>query len=238
MQSSTLKTMVIQSLLVLLCTCTLFAIVPLSVQASASLQSTSNESTTTVTTTVPTNEQSTTTSTNGDSLKTGEAKNATETRRIQLNSEDAGKVGGILIVLLVLSTVFEIALNPIFRWRHFITRFDQKGLKTPIQITLALLLFWNFQLDIVRDLLNVMLVTDQPVQSSWPGQILTAFLIAGGSSAIYELFERLGIHNYEKRRAQVLDEANRNKSAEKDSPTATSPASATTTPRAVPIVKR
>lgn len=66
------------------------------------------------------------------------------------------KIGKILIVFLVLSIVFEVALTPIFNWRFFLQHFEGKGYKTPIIITLAFVVFWSYDLDIVKDLLNAL----------------------------------------------------------------------------------
>jgi hypothetical protein len=105
------------------------------------------------------------------------------------------EVMNILIVFLVLSIVFEVALTPIFNWRIFLIYFDERGFKTPITVGLAFLVFWGYKLDIITDLLNVLkpLVTNR--ESNIGGKILTALLIAGGSSGIFQIFTKLGIRN-------------------------------------------
>ena len=63
------------------------------------------------------------------------------------------KVGSVLLVFLVLSIVFESALTPVFNWRVFRKRFDGKGVKTPIVVILAFVVFWSYDLDIINDIL-------------------------------------------------------------------------------------
>ncbi len=112
-------------------------------------------------------------------------------------SDMLGKVGSVLLVFLVLSIVFESALTPVFNWRVFRKRFDGKGVKTPIVVILAFVVFWNYDLDIVNDVLVAMnyLAETTPRGHTLPGQALTALLIAGGSSGIFNIYKRLGIRS-------------------------------------------
>jgi len=105
------------------------------------------------------------------------------------------KVGEVLLVFLVLSVVFESALTPVFSWRVFRKRFDGKGVKTPIVVVLAFVVFWNYDLDIVNDILVAMnyIAETTPRGHTLPGQALTALLIAGGSSGIFNIYKKMGI---------------------------------------------
>jgi hypothetical protein len=103
------------------------------------------------------------------------------------------KIGEVLVKFLVLSIVFEVALTPVFNWRIFLRYFDGKGLKTPITIILAFLMFWGYRLDIIRDILVALNYTD-PGITFW-GQVITAMLIAGGSDGVFRIFTKLGIRN-------------------------------------------
>ena len=104
-----------------------------------------------------------------------------------------GEVGGVLLIFLVLSIVFESALSPVFNWRVFRNRFDGKGVKTPITVLLAFVVFWGYGLDIVYDLLNALGYQQDGITLG--GQALTALLIAGGSSGIFNIYKRLGIRS-------------------------------------------
>lgn len=103
---------------------------------------------------------------------------------------DLEKVGGVLVFFLVLSVLFESALTPIFNWRVFLRYLDGNGLKTPITIGLAFLVFNKYNLDILRDTFAAF---GQAVDTTSAGKILSALLIAGGSSGILELLRNWDI---------------------------------------------
>ena len=114
------------------------------------------------------------------------------------------KVGRVLFVFLVLSVVFEVALTPIFNWRIFMAHFEEKGLKMPITVALAFIVFWGYGLDIIGDLLTAL---GNPTGRSLGGQILTALLIAGGSSGVFQIFAKLGIRMNTEERKRKAEEA-------------------------------
>jgi hypothetical protein len=130
--------------------------------------------------------------------KTDQPKKKSNTQEGKTNLE---KVGEILFVFLVLSIVFESALTPIFNWRVFLARFDEKGLKTPITVILALIVFRSYGLDIIKDLLDAL---GHPADKSWGGQILTSFLIAGGSDGIFRIYSKLNIRNPSAREEKAI----------------------------------
>lgn len=101
-------------------------------------------------------------------------------------------VGVVLVKFVVLSVVFEAAMTPIFNWRFFLRHFEGKGVKTPLVVGLAFLIFWSYDLDIIRDLLKIW---DDTVNLSLGGQFITALLIAGGSDGVFRIFTKLGIRN-------------------------------------------
>ncbi len=111
---------------------------------------------------------------------------------ISLGQSRLDKVGEVLLVFLVLSAIFEIALTPIFNSRYFLGRFDGKGVKIPLTLILALLVIWKYDLDVLRDVLVALGYKASP--TFW-GQVITAFLIAGGSDGVFRLFTKLGIRN-------------------------------------------
>lgn len=101
-------------------------------------------------------------------------------------------VGDALLAFLVLSIVFEVALTPIFNWRIFLKHFESKGWKTPITVGLAFIVFWSYELDVVRDLLVAL---GYSATKTVGGQILTALLIAGGSDGVFRIFAKLNIRD-------------------------------------------
>ena len=115
-------------------------------------------------------------------------------------------VGEVLLVFLVLSAAFEVALTPVFNSRFFLARYEGKGVKVPLTIVLALIVFWGYELDIIQELLNALGHTTtkgEPISLSFGGQILTAFLIAGGSDGIFRIFSKLGIRNPKERKEKA-----------------------------------
>lgn len=115
-------------------------------------------------------------------------------------------VGEVLLVFLVLSVAFEVALTPVFNSRLYLARFEGKGVKVPLTIVLALIVFWGYELDIIQELLNALghTTTDgQPISLSFGGQLLTAFLIAGGSDGTFRIFSKLGIRNPKERKEKA-----------------------------------
>ena len=124
------------------------------------------------------------------------------------------KVGRILLVFLVLSVVFEVALTPIFNWRFFLMHFEGKGIKTPVTVILAFLVFWGYGLDIIKDLL---ISLGYSANLTFGGQFLTALLIAGGSDGVLRIFTKLGIRNPTERKKKA-EEARKAQEANKDNP--------------------
>ena len=125
---------------------------------------------------------------------------------------DLQRIGDVLLLFLVLSVVFEVALTPVFNSRFYLAYLDGQGLKIPITIALALLVFWAYDLDIIRDTLNALEQKDafgKRISLSFGGQILTALLIAGGSDGIFRIFSKLGIRNPAERKIKAA-EAKRN----------------------------
>lgn len=113
-------------------------------------------------------------------------------------------VFNVLFVFLALSLVFESAMSVLFDWRLFIRHFEGRGVKTPIIVGTAFLVFWSYDLDIIHDLLTA-LNQGRP-EKSVMGQFLTALLIAGGSGGLFRIFARLGIRSPEERRRKAREE--------------------------------
>jgi len=121
---------------------------------------------------------------------------------------DRTRVINVLFLVLALSLVFESAMSVLFDWRLFIRYFEGRGVKTPLIITVAFLVFLNYDLDIVAELLRGFPeIQAQNIGSpTLPGQILTALLIAGGSGGVFRIFARLGIRNPEARERKARKE--------------------------------
>jgi hypothetical protein len=125
-------------------------------------------------------------------------------------------VFNVLFFFLALSLVFESAMSVIFDWRLFIRYFEGRGIKTPVIVGTAFLVFSSYNLDIVHDLLEALNQKDQ--DRSMMGQFLTALLIAGGSGGVFRIFARLGIRSPEARRRKAKEERAGQSPHETDTP--------------------
>ena len=106
------------------------------------------------------------------------------------------QIGNILVLLLVISVVFETALTPIFNWRVFAKHCEGKGVKTPVTIVAAVALMWGYDIDIFKHVIGAFAGTDAAESSSsFLGRIMTGFLVAGGSGAIFNIFAKIGLRN-------------------------------------------
>lgn len=101
-------------------------------------------------------------------------------------------IGNRLLMILVLAVLLEQGLSVLFNWRPFRQRLDQRGLKMPIAFGAAFFFVTGFGINIVHDILQSFEPTVQP-DWEWPGQALTALIIAGGSTLVFELFESFGL---------------------------------------------
>jgi len=110
------------------------------------------------------------------------------------------RIGDVLFLFLALAVVFESALNSVFNWRAFLLYFEGHGVKTPVIVVLAFIVFRKYDLDIVKDLL---LAFDHPAKMNWGGQFLSALLIAGGSDGVLNIFAKLGIRKPEERKEKA-----------------------------------
>ncbi len=97
----------------------------------------------------------------------------------------------VLLALFVLAVVLESALALLFRWRPFLTVFDSRTVNSIIAFVVAYILVKLFKLDLVSSLVNT--YSDAPHAESFPGYVLTAMIIAGGSAGVNHLLQTLGL---------------------------------------------
>ena len=118
-------------------------------------------------------------------------------------------IGEILVLLFVISVVFETALTPIFNWRLFARFCEGKGWKTPITVGAAVALLWNYDIDIFRHIIDAFASgsgaegagqaatagAEGAGEATFLGRIITGLLVAGGSGAIFNIFAKIGLRN-------------------------------------------
>jgi len=124
------------------------------------------------------------------------------------------QIGEVLVLLFVISVVFETALTPIFNWRIFARFCEGKGIKTPFTVIVAVLLLWTYEIDIFRHIIDAFDAAKGAAvtgaagaagaagvqgaagsESSFLGRIMTGLLVAGGSGAIFNIFTKMGLRN-------------------------------------------
>lgn len=104
-------------------------------------------------------------------------------------------IGALLFQLLAIAIFVEIALTFLFKSRLYLTYLDNFiGGKTTISIIFGVLVVWAFELDFFSQL--VVIVRGTAPEGSVPSfvsGIITALIIAGGSSTVYEIYKRFGV---------------------------------------------
>jgi hypothetical protein len=95
-----------------------------------------------------------------------------------------------IFLLFVLAVVLESALAVIFNWRPFVETFNARAVRPLISFVVALVFVYLFNLDIVTSLVNAATTEQFPVSTA--GAVLTALVIAGGSSGVNTLLVGLG----------------------------------------------
>lgn len=96
-----------------------------------------------------------------------------------------------LFILFILAVLVENGLALLFRWRPFLSVFDTSSVNPVVSFGLSLVFVSVFHLDIVTGLLNI--YSDEHWPQNWPGSILTAMIIAGGSGAVNRVFRAFGL---------------------------------------------
>jgi hypothetical protein len=117
---------------------------------------------------------------------------------------DLNRLAGVLGVILVLAIVLEVGLSTLFNWKYFQEHLQDKGLRTPIAIAVSGYFVYNYQLDTVSDLLSSFTDRQLPFARTAPGYVITAFIVAGGSSTVNQLFQKFGIRTPFQAPAQIV----------------------------------
>ncbi len=101
-----------------------------------------------------------------------------------------------LTKLFVLAVLVESALSLIFNWRVFLEFFNKRAIKTVVMFAVSLAVVKTFDIDIVAQLMKAYDENSNPgdVMST----ILTALILAGGSSGVNNLFIALGFRSRKK----------------------------------------
>lgn len=127
--------------------------------------------------------------------------NIAQANSFDIGSVDTNKVGFTLLLILVLAILLETGLTTLFNWRIFIKNFEGKGVKTIVAVVSSFFFVNQFGIDAIAEILSAF--KGEQLKHSIGGEILTAFIIAGGSKAVLTLFEKFGIRNPLDRQSRV-----------------------------------
>jgi hypothetical protein len=94
-----------------------------------------------------------------------------------------------LLQLFVLAVLLESALALLFNWRPFLAIFDGRGVKSIISLAASLVLVFTFHIDAIRSLMTDF---SGAVPDNTFSKILTAMVVAGGSSGVNNLLRAMG----------------------------------------------
>ncbi|MEM8837569.1 MAG: hypothetical protein AAGE89_05715 [Pseudomonadota bacterium] len=118
-------------------------------------------------------------------------------------------IGAQLLLLLTIAIFLEAALSVLFNWRFFQERYEGRGYKTPIAVFVSFIIVYSFNIDVLKAVLNEFGLSDSRERSSWLTQAVTAFILAGGSSLIFQLFEIFGLRAPGRRADEMRELTNR-----------------------------
>jgi hypothetical protein len=100
-----------------------------------------------------------------------------------------------LFVLFILAVLVENGLALVFRWRPYLDFLDSRTTNAFVAFVFSLILVRLFNLDIATQLIGVYTGAkplDLKEWMGWPGSMLTAMIIAGGSSGVNRIFQSFG----------------------------------------------
>jgi hypothetical protein len=103
-----------------------------------------------------------------------------------------------LFALFILAVLVENGLALLFRWRPYLDFFDTRTTNSFVAFLFSLFLVWLFNLDIANQLISVYTGAGQlklTGAEGWPGAVLTAMIIAGGSAGVNRIFQSFGFRS-------------------------------------------
>jgi hypothetical protein len=104
-------------------------------------------------------------------------------------------LAGDLLRLLILVIVVESAMAALFGWRVYRVLASGRALKTPLMFAVGLGIVLLFDYDIVARIVAGVTGTEVPQDARWFSALLSALVVAGGSSGINTVFLRLNLRN-------------------------------------------
>lgn len=99
----------------------------------------------------------------------------------------------LLFALFVMAILLESGLAAIFNWKPFIDLFDGRGVKTIVAVAFSFFFVRLFDLDAVARLAGI--YSGHPYPNSFPGELVTALIVAGGSSGVNKVLIAVGFRS-------------------------------------------
>jgi hypothetical protein len=118
-----------------------------------------------------------------------------------INQEMYNESFRILFALFVLAVLIESGLAVVFNWRPFVDTFDSRGVKTLVSVGFCYFIVETFDFDAMTKLINVYAGVNQAV--NLPGKIVTALILAGGSSGVNNIMISLGFRSAKPQETQA-----------------------------------
>ncbi len=111
-----------------------------------------------------------------------------------IGSQNMTAIGKELATLFVAAVLLEGALATLFQWRAYRMLLNARAWKTPIMLFVSLLLVYVVDYDPFARLLATTRIVDKvPAHAGFFTGIVSALILAGGSSGVNSLFRALGI---------------------------------------------
>ena len=109
-------------------------------------------------------------------------------------ADTAGKALVLLFKYLIIAAIFESVFACIFQWTWFVKKAHSIGAKTIIKIAISWIAVSQYKVLDIMNNISVELFNAAP-QTTLIGPIITALVIAGGSSGIYGMLGKIGFRD-------------------------------------------
>jgi hypothetical protein len=109
--------------------------------------------------------------------------------------DDINQLAAILGKVAIVVVILESALSALFNWRVYREVVNHRAWKTPLMFATGLVIVWQFGFDVFAQMLPKAGAVNAPADGNWLTMIVSALILAGGSSGVNTLFQNLGLRN-------------------------------------------
>lgn len=114
------------------------------------------------------------------------------TVNVMITGEAYQAAAKVLFLLFIVAVLIESGLHVIFNWRPFIRRFSG-ATKTVVSVVVSFIVVTTLGLDVVSQLGTLFSPTGESYAPGILGKLITALIVSGGSSAVNNVMQSLGI---------------------------------------------